>query len=229
MGATKLTVNNETHWKSTNIGTLVRAALKHSKWKPPTLTVNVCWSKPGNSYGEIGLSVMGRRLELNLPKRGPRDSSLTMLATAAVDDQPVLAPSAVYCLVRTMAYHFMGALDPDTMSNTLYDRKRALNRNKTSRVRPTWLPNEIYIKRYAKKKPPRKKSHLEQVELELTSAEVNLARWEKKKEFANNKVKSWRKELKKQQKRLRDGRASAEERGADIEYIGRGHRLYGRI
>ena len=222
-------VKNETHWQSANIKTMVLAALKHSTWKPDRpLLVEVSYTK--ESWGEYAIHTRAVSLDLCLPKRGPRlNSALRALASAAVSDQPILPVEVTWWMARQLAYEFMHRVPADNMSNRLYSRREGLHADLEERTRPSFLPADAYITRYAKPKPPRKKTFLEKVEDDLSSTEENLAKWEKRKRATDNMVKSWRKELKKQQKRLRDGRASATARGERVEMIGPGHRLQGRI
>jgi len=227
--ATELNWKNETHWQTRDIAKLVRACLKHSRWTPTRIDVEINYAKPGNSHGELSLALR-QLLTLNLPKRGPKDDPITMLATAAISDEPILAPSVVYGLARAMAKIFIierkreGALTP-----TMVKRLRDLRSSHGSRARPAWLPNDTHIKRYAKKKAAAKKSFMEQVEEALFRAEARVEDWEAQIEHAESNLKRAQKDLKAEQKRLRAARTRAEERGESIEFVGPGHKLYGHI
>ncbi len=238
MGIKVEIVKNETHWKTSDIGKLVRAALRYSGWKTtknPKLRVKVGYSKPGNTYGELSqmldlASHRKRTMMLNLPKRGPKDDPITMLATTSVSDEPVLAPSAVYSLARSLAEGFLNVRRQSKPLTPRYEkRRREIKTNAGSRVRPTWLPAGLYITRYAKPKPPVKKPFLEQVEEALGRAEARVEEWEGELEHAEDYLKRARRDLKREQKRMRDARKRAEERGEPVERIGRSHRLYGRF
>ena len=115
------------------------------------------------------------------------------------------------------------------MSPRWWNRQRALEKARGSRVRPTWLSKNSFVKRYAKPKEAPKKTFIQKVEDDLERAEVRVEEWEAQIEHAESHHKRALRDLKKEQKRLRDARKRAEERGDPVERIGRGHRLYGRI
>lgn len=238
MGITVEIVKNETHWMSRDIGRLVRAALSYSGWKTdknPKIRVKVGYAKPGNTHGELSpmlnlASYRKRTLTLNLPKRGPKDDPITMLATAAVSDEPVLAPSAVYGLARALAGGFLAVRQQSAPLTPRYAKRvRELKANKSSRVRPAWLPDNTFIRRYAQKKPPVMQSFLAKVEDALVRAEARVEEWEGELEHAERYLGEANTDLKKEQRRMRDARKRAEERGEPVERIGRSHRLYGRF
>ncbi len=227
----KIRFTNTTHWQTRDVQKIVRAAMSFAGWKgdgwSQVLTVEVNWARAGNTYGEIGSTFVRGAVQVNLPKRGPKDDPITMLATAAISDEPVLAPSVVYTLARTLALTFIK--DRTRLTEKYRKRKRQLVSLRASKARPTWLPENAFIKRYAKQKPPEKKTFVEKVEDDLGRAEVRVEEWEAQIEHAEAHLKRALRDLKKEQKRLRDARKRAEERGETVERIGRGHRLYGRI
>jgi len=226
MSATTLDIKNETHWQTRDVGKLIRAAVKHAGLQAGLVTVTIDFASAGNTYGEIEYTSMDRTLVLNLPKRGPKDDPITMLATTAVSDEPVLAPSVVYGLARTLVTVF---INRTTAKPRFLKRRQEAVRNRTSRVRPRWLPDNTYIRRYAKKKAPEKKTFVEKVEFALGRAEARVEEWEVEVEHAEAHLKRARRDLKNEQKRMRDARRRAGERGEALEHIGRGHRLYGRF
>lgn len=225
----KITIENTTHWQSRDIGKLMRAVAKHANYKSD-LPVKVDFANPGNSYGEWQWDGRKKTLIVNLPKRGPKADPLTSLAATAVTDEPILAPHVIYCLARTLAIALMEEIGSDIdLKPKFRKRHKELCKMRTSRARPAWLPKDMFIKRYAKKKPPTRKSFLEKVEEALERAEARVEDWESQLEHAEAMLKRAQRDLKKEQKRLRDARKRAEERGESVEFIGPGHRLYGRI
>jgi hypothetical protein len=223
----KLKIENETHWQARDVKKLAVAALRHSGLKyDHTVKLKIGWVKPGNVHGEVGFDLGRRTLLVNLPKRGPKDDPLTMLAASSVSDEPVLAPSVVYAVARGIAICFLDVRH--RMPPKYEDRLRELKQS-GGRTRPGWLPKNAFIKRYAKPKPPPKKTFMQKVEEALERAEARVEEWEEAVEHAETHLRRAQKDLKAEQKRLRDARKRAEERGDPVERIGRSHRLYGRI
>jgi hypothetical protein len=220
-----LTIENETHWKKSDIERIVRDALKEADGDPSeTRNVTVKYQRLGEgsrvSYVFYGLQERGEKrgsLLILLPKRGPRNmhsnAMVALAASRAADlagldkDTTILAVSDSYFLANALAFEFAKEAfflyeDGD---GKLARKRRDLSDRRRSIQCPSWgNPERLFITKYKDPKKDgtylakvkKKKTAIKRAETEIIKYEGELAAVKRKLKGAKARKKAAEKSLK---------------------------------
>jgi hypothetical protein len=152
------TYENETHWKTSDVQRIVRAAVAEAGTSPKRQRiVRIKWQVKGSrvSYRVTGAnpSTGETTVDVFLPRKGPKllhHNALVALAAAGIDtDTPMLAVSDSYFIANALAYEFakeatrLGEVDDNAKVQSLAPQKRSTDP-------PSWFDaTKLVITKYA--------------------------------------------------------------------------------
>jgi hypothetical protein len=212
--ANKLTIENETHWKSSDILRIVRAARDEAGADPKRYRhVIVKWQKRNASqtsyrYVPVVDSASERRsaeIHIWLPKKGPKvphPSALVALGAAGIDSAtPLLAVSDSYFLANALAWEMSRRVDDQQKEHELATMRRSVNP-------PPWGDGEtLVISKYAD--PARDGTFVDYVskkEKAIEKAQARVDKWETEFERAKRNLAKAKKDLRAEQRSLTDAK-----------------------
>lgn len=186
--ARTLNIENETHWKTSDIRRIVRAALDEAEADiKRSRLVKVRWQSRGSrvSYRVTGANVDSEEttVEVFLPRKGPKvlhHNALIALAAAGIDSStPMLAVSDSYFIANALAYEFAKeAWQTDHADSNQKMRELEAERRGTSP--PGWTDaTKMIITKYAD--PTKDGSYVDfkaKKEKEIESADARIHKWE---------------------------------------------------
>lgn len=204
-----ITIENKTHWRTTDIKRVVQAALHAGGVEPDEATlVHVNWSGP-KAEAVIQHGDENPYITIGLPRRGPKDQhSNPMLAVAisaagcGEDGATVLALSEAFYLSNEIAYYCAkGREVPQETLEALFDSAR-------SDLPPKWAPIETFV--VQKYKDPLKDgaylAFVKEKEKEIAKAKNDIMQAEAQIEVAQEKLKKARRKKVTAEKSLRMAR-----------------------
>ena len=215
--ARTLTIENDTHWKTSDVLRIVRGAIAQAEADTKRRRhVKVRWQNQGSrvSYRITG-AIRGSDLtniEIFLPRKGPKklhSNALIALAAAGIEsDTPMLAVSDSYFLANAFAFelakercHLAGAgRHADQEERTRAENKvDELRSEKRSTAPPSWADAEALI--IAKYADPLKDGTFvalkEKKEAEIASAQQRIDKWKSELARATRNLKRAEKDKKK--------------------------------
>lgn len=220
-----LTIDNTTHWKSSNVETLVRAAMKEAgavSAEPRTVRVRYQKKKAGSRVSFLYSPITELRkegvVELFLPKRGPKDihpNAMVALAVAAdvadsgiSKETNVLAVSDTWFLANGLAFQFARESSNnyvETEGGSLRKKREALRPHERSIQCPGWgETRQFFITQYKNPKldgtylamVKKKQSAIKLQETLIAKAEKELKAVQKRLRGAKSRKKAAEKSLK---------------------------------
>ena len=195
--ARTLTTENDTHWKTSDVLRIVRAAIAQAGADPKrSRHIEIRWQTQGSrvSYRVTG-AIRGSdktTIQVNLPRKGPKklhSNALIALAAAGIEsDTPMLAVSDSYFLANAFAFELakernllLGTgrhVDPDEKTRA-ENKVDELRDEKRSTAPPSWADAESLI--IAKYADPLKDGTFvalkEKKEAEIASAQERIDKW----------------------------------------------------
>jgi len=179
-----ITIENETHWKSSDIRRIVRAAMAASDSDPSEdYLIQVHWQTLNASRSGVSVESLRdcTRIRLWLPKRGPKSphsNAMLALAAAAIDaNTTMLAISESYSIAHVLAYELYN-YDGSGVTAADDERWTALYEARLLDTPPEWGDaNKLIITKY--KDPKKDGTYLEFVERrkrEISRAEHDIER-----------------------------------------------------
>lgn len=212
-----LTINNETHWRTTDIRRIVRMAIDAGGADPKLQReVNVKFTRKAQAHFSVKVQD-GKQIEritVRLPRRGSKDphpvAMVALAASHAVDvdeNTPLLPFSDVYALANYLAHEFAfetWRLDPSDEP----DWNEELEAVADSVAPPNWGEGEkLYIAKY--KDPLKDATYLDFVKKKETAIKreaTRIATLEGEIATRQRHLKEAIKRKKKHEKALRDAR-----------------------
>jgi hypothetical protein len=206
-----LTIENPTHWKSSDILRIVRAARDGAGADPKRRRhVTVKWQTRNASQTSYQFRAqvsdpVQTDITIWLPKRGPKvphPSALTALAAAGIDSStPLLAVSDSYFLANALAWEFAREACNGNLVSVLAPMKRSINP-------PSWGDGEtLVISKYA---DPAKdgtfRDYVAKKEKAITAAQERIDKWTTELERSKRNLAHAKKDLKKHQTSLADAK-----------------------
>ena len=200
-----LTIENETHWKSSDVKRIVLAAMEAAGadvTKKRTLRIQ---HDATTSY-RVRMSTNSRHclVEVYLPKRGPsapHPNQLIALAAAGLDSAaPILAVQDSFFLANGLAFAFAQKGNLPTV--------KTLRPAKNSNLPPPWANGTPFIiTKYADPaKDSTYKAFVEKGEAKIQGALERVDKWATKAARAQKNLKRARKDLKAAEKSLKDAK-----------------------
>lgn len=209
MARTVVVKKNATHWQSQHIAQLVRLCSKGAGCVPEArFAAYVEWSESGDCFGSVSAGYnLNYDIWIKLPKRGRASNlaPLVQLSQSTLGKQgPGLPLHQTYRLAKRLTSSMY------EMTTTLQrgsKQRRARIRATKNGVRPSWIPEDFSIQKYAPKKPAEdKRTFIEKVEDDIARAEERVEKWEAEVERVEGLLERAQRDLKKHQKRLRDAK-----------------------
>ena len=196
-----LTVENETHWKTTDVKRIVRAAMDAAgSDATKKRTLKIKHGAESSFYVNESKGVV----EVSLPKRGPsapHPNQLIALAAAGIDSAtPILAVQDSFFLANGLAWAFAKQGKLPTF--------KSLIPNKRSSNPPPWANGSAFIiTKYAD--PARDstfKAFVEKGEAKIQSALERVDKWQEEATRAQKNLKRAQRDLKAAEKSLSDAK-----------------------
>jgi hypothetical protein len=199
-----LTIENETHWKSSDILRIVRAAIAAAGADPKKKRlISVTWEDSNKAVMSGAIVDASSHIRIGLPKRGPKSphaNPMIVLAASAIPvDTTMLAVSESYRIANYLAFAMAYETDID---DRLY---RQLKDSYMSTNPPSWSnANKLIITKY---KDPKKDgtylSFVARKKKAIARAEADIEREHKAVKAAERRLKSAKARKKKAEKALR--------------------------
>lgn len=211
----KLEIDNVTHWKTSDIRRLIRAAMAEGGGDPkPQRRVDVIYQPKGQGSNisyifkpvADGQTEMMRHIRIFLPKRGPKvphHNAMVVLGAATIESKtPILAVSDTYFLGNALAWEF--AKEEDFHG----DKEQELRGMKRSTNPPDWQRNDnLIITKYADpKKDAGYLSFVKKKEKLVAGAQVRITKYRAEVAAAKKRLARANKDEKKALKALADAK-----------------------
>jgi hypothetical protein len=204
-----LTIDNSTHWKSTDILRIVRAARDEGGADPKRRrNVTVRWQTLNASqtdYHFVAQADDSIEISIYLPKRGPKvqhRNALVALAAAGIDaDTTMLAVSDSYFLANALAWEFSREMGDPGKTQSLQGMRQSTNP-------PGWGDGTtLIITKYAD--PAKDGTYLDYVakkERAIGAVRIRVDKWETEFERAKRNLAQAKKDLRGHERSLADAK-----------------------
>jgi len=205
--ARTLTFVNETHWKTSDVSRIVKAALAASGADSKRRRyIYIKWSGSNATqywFEQTLDQTAEMTIELALPRRGPKTlhpKALIALAAASIDTStPMLAPSDSWFIANALYYEFCGECFLRTPEDQIVGR---------SKDPPSWAnASDLIITKYAD--PAKDGAYLDFVakkEKEIATAQARVEKWRAEGARVQKNLKRAERDLRRHQKSLRESR-----------------------